>query len=291
MKRSHLIISLIAITVVGSLFMLLASNMLFFDILNASAGGLSSSIFVSLPAISVAMFFVVALFYLLRTYKRPDCKKRITRAYSITLFALALLGIIGDILAGANFYHTFVGSHPFPGFLIIFLILNVLLLAGSVFAFLKARKMPEDEGKTKIGFGYIMKTVGWFLFICLLLNRLGTFLGSPSFIYWRNFYLTFPFYLFLLVPAFLGVLECCHILGLLPEEKIVLLAFVGLGIDVALTVYTIAMGVSDTVFVSSLSQAMPLERMLSKPIELPIHFLAYAGVSVAILLQKKRKKN
>nr|MCR5348461.1 hypothetical protein [Bacilli bacterium] len=165
MKKQHLIVALSVLTVVGSLFMMLSSNMFFSDILNAGAGGLLGSLSVSLPAISVTMFFVIAVLYLLRLYKKPGCKKRLTRLYSILLMVLAFLGILGDILGGATYYKTFVGPNPFPGYLIIFLILNLLLLGGSIFALIKATKMEADAEKTRIGFPYVMKTLGWFLFI------------------------------------------------------------------------------------------------------------------------------
>ncbi len=290
MKRIHVLLALLASTLLGSLFMILASNMFFSDILNAGAGAIPGGLFVSLPAISVAMFFVLAIFYFLRASKHPDCKKRITRTYSIILMCLSFLGVLGAILGGVVYYHTLVGPNPFPGYLIIFLILNLLLCGLAVFAFLKARKMEEDEDRVKINPVYVIKTIGWFLFICLVFNRLGTFLFSPMFIYWRNFYATFPFYLFLLVPTLLGFLECCHILDLLPPKRIKILTFVGLGLTVVLVTYTAIMGANDTTFVSSLSQAMPLERMLSKPIELPIHGLACVGVAIALLLQTKKAK-
>ena len=285
MKRNA-IIALCVITVLGALFMLLASNMFFYDILHASAG--LGGLFVSLPAISVAMFFVLAIFYVLRTEKHPDCKRRITRLYSIILLVLATLGIVGDILAGVTFYHSFIGSHPFPGYLIIFLVLNLALIGCGAYGLLRAKKMPQDEGKVAKTFPYVMKTIGWFFFICIVLNRLGTFLGAPAYIYWRNFYQTFPFYLYLLLPVFLGVLETLHILGLINRRRLFVLGFVGIGINIVLFAYTAIMGMNDTTFISSLSQAMPLERMLSKPIELPIHFLAYLAVGIALLVQSKK---
>ncbi len=290
MKRIHVILLLIAFAIVGSLFTMQASNMLFADILNAGAGAILGPVLVTIPAITITMFFVIGVFYLLRTQKHPDCKKRITRTYSIILMALALVGAIGAIVGGIVHYGTLVGARPFPGYILIFLILNVLMGAAAVCAFILSRKMPEDEGKVKISFGYVMKTLGWFLFICLAFNRFGTFLGSPSFIYWRNFHLTFPFYLFLLVPMFLGVIECCHVLGLLKRKPLLIMTYIGLSLTVVLVTYTAIMGINDTMFISSLSQAMPLERMASKPVELPVHFLACVGVSIAILVQNKRPK-
>ncbi|MCR4561791.1 MAG: hypothetical protein K5694_01090, partial [Bacilli bacterium] len=152
MKRKYIVVALIALTVIGSLFMMLSSNMFFGDILNASAGDMPGSFFVTLPAITVTMFFVVALFYLLRTYKNPEHKKRITFTYSIILMALGLLGILGAVLGGAVYYKSFIKPNPFPGYLIIFLVLNIVLTGGGVFCFLRSLKMEKEESKMKITF-------------------------------------------------------------------------------------------------------------------------------------------
>ena len=46
--------------------------------------------------------------------------------------AFALIGLVGAILSGTMVYGTFTGTHPFAGYLIIFMILNILfLLAGA----------------------------------------------------------------------------------------------------------------------------------------------------------------
>ena len=290
MKRKYIIIALALITIVGSLFMALGSNMFFDDIFNIAVEISHSTLFVSLPAMSVAVFFVMAVLYILRAYKRPNCIKRMSRLYAIILIVISAIGLVGAIMAGVNVYGTFVGSHPFPGYLIIFMILNVILLAGGVVGLIFSKKIKDDEDKVKINFLYVLKTIGWFLFICLVFNRFGMLLGAPTYIYLRNLYQTFPFYIYLLVPLFLGVLEAMYILKLLDRKKLFILGIVGLALNVVLFVYIAVMGVNDTAFISSLSQAMPLERMASKPLEILIHFLSYAGVGAAIMVQNREIK-
>ena len=290
MKRKYIIIALALITIVGSLFMALGSNMFFDDIFNIAVEISHSTLFVSLPAMSVAVFFVMAVLYILRAYKRPNCVKRMSRLYAIILIVISAIGLVGAIMAGVNVYGTFVGSHPFPGYLIIFMILNVILLAGGVVGLIFSKKIKDDEDKVKINFLYVLKTIGWFLFICLVFNRFGMLLGAPTYIYLRNLYQTFPFYIYLLVPLFLGVLEAMYILKLLDRKKLFILGIVGIALNVVLFVYIAVMGVNDTAFISSLSQAMPLERMASKPLEILIHFLSYAGVGAAIMVQNREIK-
>ena len=290
MKKKYIILSLIIVTIVGSLFTALASNMLFDDLFNKAVDFSNMTLFASLPAVSVALLFVLAIFYILRCYKHPKSVKRISRLYLILVCVFAVIGLAGAIMSGVSVYHTFVGAHPFPGYIIIFMILNILMLGGAVFGLVMLKKVKEDEEKVQINFLYVLKTIGWFLFVCLMFNRFGMFLGSPYFIYWRNFYQTFLVYLYLLVPLFLGVLEACYILKILPDKKILLMAFVGIGVNVVIFAYTVIMGINDTAFVSSLSQLMPIERMASLPIEIIIHFLSYLGVAAALIVQTHKKK-
>jgi len=291
MNKRKTIIALIALTGVGALFAMLGANMFFADIVGIGSGAHNATLFTTLAVLPVCASFVIGILYMLRIYKHPGCMKRITRLYSIILAVLGLLGFIFDIVASAVTYNSFVSAHPFPGFSIIFLILNLLLMGvGGCGIYCSIKHLKDDTDKVKVNFPYVMKTIGWFLFISLMLYRLGTFLTFPLYVYWRNFYMTFPFYLWLLVPLFLGVLEAMHILGLLDRKKGMILALVGIGVNVLLTGYTVICGINDTMFISSLSQAMPMERVAAKPVELPLHFLAYLGVAIALLIQNKKPK-
>ena len=288
MKQKYVILSLICLTVVGAFFAVLASNMLFSDVGNISSG--ASTFAVSLPAALFAATFVVAILYLIRITKRPECFRRITHLYLIVALALNGLGFAENIFSAVTVYGTLVSKHPFPGYTIIFLVLEAAVIGGAIFGLLKLKNVKQDEVKTHINFGYVMKTIGWFLFISLMLNRLGTFLGMPFYVYLRNLYKTFPFYLFLLVPLYLGVVKVLFTFKLIDRKQLKLFAIIGLAVNVALFAYTAIMGITDTAFISSLSQAMPMERLASKPVELPIHFLAYTGVGISLLVTYKKSK-
>lgn len=290
MKKKMLIPCLAILAILGSLFTALGSNMFFDDIINIAAGAANNTLFVSFPGIAMASSFVVAVLYLIRIYKHPDCKASITKLYAIITMALGGLGLVGSILSGAVVYKNFLSSHPFPGYIIIFLILSLGLITLGVLAFLCGRKMPKDEGKIKINFLYVLKTIGWVLFIFLAFNRFGMLLGAPSYIYLRNLHQTWPFYVYLMMPMFLGVLEVLYILGILKGKKMFILSLVALGLNVAFFLYIFFAGAFDTAFISSLSQAMPLERVASKPLEILIHFLSYLGVGIALLVQNKKAK-
>lgn len=288
MRRIHLVIALTLLTVFGSLFMVQASNMFFDDVFNIQVKLTSTTIVVTIPAATIAILFVLATLYVIRLYKHPDCFKRLSITYLINIACLGLIGTVTAIISGAVVYHTMAGSHPFPGYLIIFLIFNVVMLAASIGCIYLLKNRPADEGRIKVTIPYIFKTVGWFLFISLVFNRLGLFIGAPSYIYWRNFYQTFPTYLYLIFPVFLGVLKVFQLLGLFNHKKNLILALVAIGLNVCFFAYTAIMGINDTGFVSSISQLYPLERMAAKPVELPIHFLAYLGVGISLIITNKK---
>ena len=151
---------------------------------------------------------------------------------------------------------------------------------------LKLRKVPQDEEKFKVGAKHVFKTIGWYLFISLTFYKFGMFLGSPVYIHWRTLYMTFPFYIWLLVPLFLGGLKVKNILGLVPSKKLNLgLAIGGLVMHIGLSVYIILMGKANSMFVSNISQCMPLERLAAMPVEMPIHVLAIGAVAIILLVQ------
>ena len=288
-KKYYLII-LPIVAILGSLFTAFASNMFFGDIINIQAGFAHATFFTTLPAVALAVSFVLITLYFIRIYKHPDCFKSITRLYLILLIVFNAIGVLGCILAATITYHTLLSENPFPGYLIIFMIFNLLLIAEGVVGLIFLRKIKKDEGKVKINFLYVLKTIGWVLFIFLAFNRFGTLLVAPTYIYWLNFSMTFPFYIWLLTPMYFGVVEVLYILGIVKKRALFIFAIAGMAVNVCLFTSTAIMGILDTAYIASLSQAMPLERMLSKPIEMPIHLLSYLGVGAALIVQAMKKE-
>ena len=97
--------------------------------------------------------------------------------------------------------------------------------------------------------------------------------------------MTFPFYIWLLVPLFMGVIKVLNILGLLPKKLNLGLAIGALALHVGLALYIVLMGRANSMFVSNISQCMPLERLAAMPVEMPIHILAIGAVGVILLVQ------
>lgn len=286
MSKKRVIISLIILAILGSLFAAQAVNMLASDIANFAADSRFNTLFASITVLTIAASLAAACLFLVRLQLRPQYKKRMTILYSIILAALGFIGVVADIVNAAGFYGSFVTPYPFPGFSIIFLVLNLMLLAsGLIGIFYCAKKMEPDQERFKIKFIYVLKTIGYFLFIGLAFNRFGMLLGAPIYIYWRNFYMTFPFYLFLAVPMYILVVKALLYLDLIKLRKTkLILVIVGLALSVVLVGTYASLGINDTAVISAISPALPLERLATMPIETIIHLLACLGMTIPCMV-------
>lgn len=293
MSKRTTLISLIVIAVIGSFVAALATNMFMGDILNKALPISDMTVFATLPALMLAAIIVAIFLYVIRLYQRPKTFKRMSTVYLIIAISLSSIGFITAILCGAITYRgNFLTLYPFPGYTIIAMITHLIIIGGSVFGLVKLRKIPQDEERFKFGAKHVFKTLGWYLFISLVFYRFGMFLGLPVYVNWRTLYMTFPFYIWLLVALFLGILKVLNILDLLPNKKLNLaLSICALSLHVVLFTYTIIIGRESSLFVSNISQCMPLERMAAMPVEMPIHILAIGAVAIILLVQAiKRMK-
>ena len=290
MNRKLTIILLVAITVVGSLFVMLTNNMFFSDIANIAVLGKNSTVLVTVAANCLAGIFVTYFFFVIRLYRYPKCTKRICRLYTTITCVFAFIGLITTILSATVIYKNFLSPYPFDGFCVVFLVVYILLLGGGIAGLFMINKLPEDEEKRKITVKYVFETIGWFLFMSLMFNRFGNFLVAPVYIYWRVFFMTFPFYLYLLVPVYLGVIVVLDRVGLLTKEQKRLHSIIALAVNVVLFTAIVIISVNNTIAISAVSQTMPLERLASKPIEIIIHVLAYTAVGLILLIPTIKKE-
>jgi MFS family permease len=290
MNKKFVIISLIIIALFGSLLTFYASNLFFSDVANFGAGFSNVTLFATLPAMLLGAIFIAAPLYIVRLYKRPENKKALSRLYLIIACALSVLGLIFAVLAGVINYRGNFVSYPFPGYLIIMMVVFALIIACSIFVFFKfVKDMPEDNEKFKGGVKHVLHTIGLYLLIALAFNRCGAFLLAPVYIQWSNLYKTFVYYLFLLIPMALLVVKMLKVLDLSKNTFIPSLV-VGI-LNIVLMVVIVVLGSNDSSFISAVSAAAPLERLGSMPMEILIHFFAYLGVSIYYVIVSKIKKN
>ena len=290
LSKRMLVISLIVLALVGSLFTAYASNNLFSDVANFAVDT-NVTLVASLPMTALAAMVIAYFFFILRHYKNPKCLKRMGRLYLILLVAFNGVGLVSTIVSGAAVYHSFTKPYPFPGFLIIMLVVHALFLAAHILGLFMVSRLPEDEERIKPSPKHVFATLGWVCFTILVFNRLGTLLMFPLYVQWRTLYMTFPAYVFLLMGLCIGVFKLIHDLEIVTCKKaLIITASVLIGTNVALFVVTLALGLTDTTFISAVSVLFPLERLASKPLELPIHFAAYIAVLVVTLVQTCKSK-
>ena len=292
MSKKFALIALAIIAVLGSLMAFAASNLFFTDVPYFGPHIMDTAIFLSFTALLFGAYFVIGAMYIVRSYLKPNIRKKMSKTYLKTTMVLAGLGFVFAILAAViNYNGNFLASAPFPGFIVLMMVAHLLVLGGSIFALLKPVKaLPEDTEEFKVGAKHVFFTMGWFLFTALAFNRFGAFLTMPIYVELRNFYQTVFFYLFLLVPMAILVKKVFDVFELKLNRFIyVIILF---AINLVLFIVVAIIGLNDTTFVSSLSPAMPLERLAAKPVEIIIHFASQFGILLAWLIREiKAKKN
>ena len=286
MSKKFLVISLAVIAVLGSLLTFYASNLFFGDVSNFGSG--SPTLFVTFPALLLGALFVAATLFIVRFYQRPNSRKVLCRNYLFIAMALAAFGALFAVLGGVVNYRGNFISYPFPGYLIIMLVLHILIIAGAALALFKiVLKMPDDSEKFKVKPLHVLHTLGLFLLIALAFNRFGAFLLMPVYVQWSSLYMTFVYFLFLLIPMALLVLK---VLGILGYKSLFVPTVVVAALNIVLFAVTAIIGVNDSSFISAVSAAAPLERLGSMPMEILIHFVTYLGVSIYYLVKEIKNK-
>ena len=283
MNRRTVLLSLIVLTIISSIVAVQSTNYFMADILNhAVLFSKHSSFLVTFPSLMFSVLTVMAFLGIVRVYLRPNSKKRLLKTYTIIALVVSGIGLLTVILSALQVYGSLIKPYPFPGYLIIFMIVHILVIAACIYGLAVCiKKMPEDTEEFKVDFKHVLKTIGWFLFISMAYNRLGNFFAIPIYIYLRNLYLSFPFFIYLLMPIAIGVYKVLDLLGYLKsikQRKI----FTG----PIRSCYRLLR----TDMVSAISFAMPLERVSSMPVEIIIHFLTYTGVILPLFIRAIKMK-
>ena len=290
MSKKFSLIALAIIAVLGSLVAFAASNLFFTDVPYFGPNIMDTALFASFTALLFGAYFVMGSMYIVRSYLKPNIRKRMSKTYLKTTMVLAGLGFVFAILAGViNYKGNFLAPYPFPGFIIVMMVAHLLVLGGAIFALVKPVKaLPEDTEQFKVGAKHVFFSMGWFLFVALAFNRFGAFLTMPMYVELRNFHLTFLFYLFLLVPMAILVKKVFDVYEVKFNKFVYVIAL--FAVNLVLFVAVAIIGMNDTTFVSSLSPAMPLERLAAKPVEIIIHFASQFGILLAWLIREIKAK-
>ena len=288
MSKKFLVISLAIAAIVGSLLTFYASNLFFSDVSNFGAGIMNTTLFATLPMMLLGAMVIAAVLFIVRFYQRPNSRKVLCRNYLLIAIALGAFGVLFAIMGGLLQFHSFIKPYPFPGYLIIMIVLHVLVIAASAVVLMKiVNKMPDDTEKYKVTVKHVFHTLGLFLLIALAFNRFGAFLFMPSYVQWSSLYKTFVYYLFLLIPM---VILAIKLMRILEVGNRFLMSIITLALALILFGLTAILGKNDSSFVSAVSAAAPLERLGSMPMEILIHVVSYVGVLVYYIIIERPKK-
>ena len=287
MSKKLSLLILCGITLVGAVVAYIGTNFFMHDVLN-KGGDIFGTMLATIPMLMMGAVLVSGFLYVVRLNKRPNTFKKLSKHYLIVGLVLSGVGLLTAFLAALVIYGSFFKPYPFYGYFIIMIVLFAVMIWAAIFLLVKLKKKEEDQETYKFGAGHVFATIGWFLFISLTFNRLGALFAAPFYVQWRTLYLTFPFYLYLLCPLFIGALKVLFELKIL---KGLVLPIIACAVQVVLFLAIVVIGSQNTTMISAISPAMPLERLASAPVEIMIHFASMVAVSVILIVQSAKSKN
>jgi len=284
-KKTVLLIVFIALILVGSFINFYCTNFVLSDVSNLTYGikNRPEGIFASLPGLNFAFLFVLACIFIIRYLRRPQYLKRLSRLYVIIGMSFSFIGLISAILAGAIVYKTFTASNPFPGYLILSIVLfSLFLIAGVLFFIFVFPKMEYSEEKRKLTAGYIFYSIVLAVTTYYAFNRLGALMWSPVYADAPTLYMTWPFYLGLILPILTFVHTFFYSYDFYKKRCGIALIIINVinGLFIASVIFVIVMGMQNTEFISVISPAMGASRLLAKPIDIIAHFVIFGLVNI-----------
>lgn len=287
MKRFAFHIEIVILAIIASIINFYATNMILSDVSNMYYSVMNIDIISSLPAFLLAINLVVITLYFSREKHFPEYKNSMALTYTTIIAVISAIGVIASILTGTIIYKSFLVPYPFYGYSILGIIVH---LANCVFAIIKnikTRKECTEFKKRPISFKYVIYTILVVLMIYIAYDRFGAFLLSFTYVQFSTLYLTFPFYLSLLLP--ISLLN--HIMAYLRSSKkieykvgltnIIILTILSFVLNIAVVI----IGFTNTQFISAISPALGLERLATMPIDLIFHILITTVFSIVLLIK------
>ena len=274
MTKKKAIILMIIITLAGSIVTFYGTNLLLSDVSNMFYMTVTKDVISSLPIFFISLDFVLAAIALIRLYRHPQFRKCGTLLYSGILFCFSAAGIVSTVLTGTVIYHSFTAPYPFKGATLLCLFIHTLLAVISVIQIKRAVKWENDSEKRKIKLHYIIYTAFLSTLVFYAFNRTGAFLMMASFVQLSTLNITVWFYLALLLP----LLNLMHSLfysfdvySRYPKLSLIY-AIAQTVLCIVLFLVTVLVCMKNTAFISAVSPAVAIERLITIPIDTYAHF-------------------
>lgn len=285
MKKKLPVIILILTALIGSFINFYASNLFLSDVSNLTFGFYNRPYYVlaTLPGVSLAFIFVLLAIFLVRYIRHPEYLKRMSKLYVIIFMAFSFVGLVSSILSGILVYKTFTAPNPFPGYLILSIILfSICLILGVLFFTLLFKRIPEDKERKEITAGYVFFSILFSVLTYFAFNRFGAVLWICSYVDGPTLYMTWPFYLYLLLPICMFVHTVLYAFDFYKKHNLAALVTISVitGLFIIGGVYTILVGRAVPEFISVISPAEGASRLLAKPIGIILHIVLFGILDI-----------
>lgn len=275
MNKKRTLILLIITAIIGSIVTFYTTNFIMSDVGNYTYGYNGFYYLASIPGFVFALEFVTFTMLIIRTYIRPQYRKRTILHYIRILVFFSIIGFVGAILAGTFAYHSFIKPYPFPFYLIISLVIHGFIIVYGIYSHISLnRRMDEDTERKKMTIGYILYSFILPLVIFFAYNRFGALLLSPIYIQGLTFNMTWPLYLWLAAPMLILLyilFKAFNIFKSINDQICYLTLYIIF--TVTLGISCIITGKSNPLFIAVISPAFGLDRLGTYPYIFILHFV------------------
>ena len=271
--RYYHVIAFVVYLLLGSFLVFYGVNCFFTNVVNYENNLNFPFLFATLPWLFLSIEIATSLIFFVRLLRMDNSfRSRHIKVYAVQFFIYSLLGVIFSIV-GMIVHKNMLFNNPFPGVLLVLIVVHLLICGASVFAFMHIKKNPLSEKEERFTYtkSYGFKTAGLGILTFFALNRFGAFLQSFFYMEYAYFFFTILFYLSLISPLLMLIAFANPSLGIKSEknyfkqELIVWCSFLVFNLITAL--YVIIVGLTNPLLISLVSAAMPLERLITFPID------------------------
>lgn len=271
---------------IGSMVTYFAMNLFWSDVANADNGFNWPLTLATLPMLMLSLSFVAFAIFLVRYLgSESQYRLKLVRLYSIILASFSLVGLVTAILSGTVVYDSFFAPCPFPGAILVYVIIHgIFLITNIIVLFMLKQTITEKDIKAKITVKYALYTVLIALLTFIAFDRAGAAFMSPMYIEWNRLDLTWSFYLSLLFPmAVLFTLMLYRLKHLRLDNYKARTITWGIFsvVCLALCLTTLLTGLNNQLFVALVSPAMPVERLATVPVDFIFLYVPTVGISIA----------
>lgn len=255
----------------------------------------------ALAPITMVMFnitIITLLFYMYRYNVKGNTSEHSKRFYGLLTIIFSTLGIGFAIYTGLGIYQTFIGENVFAGYPLVLLIVNTLMLAIGLTLFVNAdmniRKLGLQKPVYEHKAYHRWSTVGFGFWVFYAFNRFGALLLMPILISRTHWYLSFPYYILMEIPAAMLVFFLIYRDFADPKWKtkfgiIANSIFFGLAL-VSGIVCLICVNYANVEYIQSISNVLLLERLVKFPVDTIINVVAsliLPLITLIVLIDRK----